>query len=205
MAGTAAMLRLSQRICNSDIQPFDELIQSVAGEMERIFHDGTPSGIDTFVSQYGGVVQYQRDANKGILTKKLEFDSLDDQDLLIVDTGVARSTANMVALVRMQMERDPVSTAQVFDAINESVARILTGNTIIKDNLLEEIHVNPKISISLDPSVEVARISGIFGCLTSQDRPSCALGQRSWLCGKAYWSRRRWISTTTNSRGQITH
>jgi len=74
-----------------------EEIFHIAYEAERFVH-GTPSGIDPTVSTYGGVILFRKD--KGFSPIKVEGDI----PLVVGDTGIERSTGEMVAGVRERKE-----------------------------------------------------------------------------------------------------
>jgi mevalonate kinase len=77
----------------------DEIFQ-VAFEAEKIVH-GTPLGVDSIISTYGGVIRYC----KGEKIEKLDIDV--DLPLVIGDTKVERSTGEMVAHVNDLRRRYP--------------------------------------------------------------------------------------------------
>jgi len=75
-----------------------EEIFRVAYEAERFVH-GTPSGIDPTVSTYGGVILFRKDM--GFNPIRVEGDI----PFVVGDTGIERSTGEMVAKVRERKER----------------------------------------------------------------------------------------------------
>jgi len=85
-----------------------------AYDAERLIH-GTPSGIDPAISTYGGVLQYVRDRGTTHLNVGL------DLQLVIGNTGVARSTGKLVGMVRELREKH----SSVFDPILEASERIV--------------------------------------------------------------------------------
>ena len=77
-----------------------EEIFRISYEAERFVH-GTPSGIDPTISTYGGVLLYRKD--KGFTQIKVRGEI----PLVIGDTGVKRSTGDIVAKVRERTKQYP--------------------------------------------------------------------------------------------------
>lgn len=97
VALSAAVMQLS----GSYATPLHEL----ANQIESTFHDN-PSGIDTFVSQNGGLVEFQR-AESSFVTKNVEIcDNVKGVVVQIVNTNVTRSTKSMVGKVRRAHEKN---------------------------------------------------------------------------------------------------
>jgi len=71
-----------------------------AYEAERFVH-GTPSGIDPTISTYGGVLLFHKDRGPTPLNVK------EDISLVVGNTGIERSTGEMVSGVRQRRERYP--------------------------------------------------------------------------------------------------
>ncbi len=83
-----------------DLKMPKEKIYSIALEAERFIH-GTPSGIDPAISTYGGAILFQK--SKGIMPLKADI----DLPLVVGDTGIKRSTGDMVAELRRRRARYP--------------------------------------------------------------------------------------------------
>jgi len=83
-----------------DLELSKEEIFHISYEAERFVH-GTPSGIDPTISTYGGVLLYQRD--KGFSQVKVKG----ELPLVIGDTGVKRSTGELVAIVHKRTKHYP--------------------------------------------------------------------------------------------------
>ena len=83
-----------------DLELSKEEIFRISYEAERYVH-GTPSGIDPTISTYGGVLLYRRDKGFSQIKVKGEI------PLVIGDTGVKRSTGDIVARVREISEQYP--------------------------------------------------------------------------------------------------
>ncbi|XP_011214340.1 uncharacterized protein LOC105233868 [Bactrocera dorsalis] len=91
------------------------LISQWAFESERIMH-GTPSGVDNTVVTYGGMLRF---------VKGQGFQSLNIQrplNIMLVDSRVNRSTADIVAKVRHLWETFPKVIDSIWDACEEIVA-----------------------------------------------------------------------------------
>ncbi|XP_054738460.1 uncharacterized protein LOC129244699 [Anastrepha obliqua] len=91
------------------------LISQWAFESERIMH-GTPSGVDNTVVTYGGMLRF---------VKGQGFQSLNIQrplNIMLVDSRVNRSTADIVAKVRHLWEAFPKVVDSIWDACEEIVS-----------------------------------------------------------------------------------
>ena len=82
-------------------------INALAFEAECVFH-GTPSGIDNTVVTVGGLVLFRREPNTRAVS--IEHHTLSDAAaarlrLLLVNTGVPRSTKVLVERVRSLVDR----------------------------------------------------------------------------------------------------
>ncbi|XP_037947011.1 mevalonate kinase [Teleopsis dalmanni] len=91
------------------------LISHWAFESERVMH-GTPSGVDNTVCTYGGMLRF---------TKGQGFQPLKIQrplNILLVDSRVNRSTADIVANVRHLYETFPKVLDSIWSACEELVA-----------------------------------------------------------------------------------
>jgi len=96
-----------------------EEIFQVAYEAERLVH-GTPSGIDPTISTYGGTILFQRD--EGFTPIEVEGDI----PLVVGNTGIERSTGDLVALVRDKRRRYPTIVEPVIKSGGE-IARRAVG------------------------------------------------------------------------------
>jgi len=97
-AVAAAVAAAVSRLLNVDLSR--EEVFNIAYEAERFVH-GTPSGIDPAISTHGGVLLFRKDGGFTPLDVK------DDMPLVIGDTGIERSTGELVAMVRERRERYP--------------------------------------------------------------------------------------------------
>ena len=83
-----------------DLELSKEEIFRISYEAERFVH-GTPSGVDPTVSTYGGVLLYHK--NKGFS----QIEVKGEIPLVIGDTGVKRSTGDLVATVHKISKEHP--------------------------------------------------------------------------------------------------
>lgn len=83
-----------------DVELSREEVYGIAYEAECFVH-GTPSGIDPAISTHGGVLLFRKDKGFTHLNVK------EDMPLVIGDTGVERSTGELVAMVSKRRERYP--------------------------------------------------------------------------------------------------
>lgn len=92
-AATAVSNLLSANLSKEDVF-------RIAYEAERSVH-GTPSGIDPAISTYGKVLLFRKDEGFTPLDVK------EDIPLVVGDTGIKRSTGELVAMVRERKDRYP--------------------------------------------------------------------------------------------------
>ena len=142
-----------------------ELVSSIAYEAEKIVH-GKPSGIDNTISTYGGAILYER--KRGFTRIRA---NLRGAKLVLADTGIPRSTRDMVRMVRELKARywtilDPVYTSAGRLAVEAAKALELgdlatLGELMnINHGLLSAIGVS---RIELEQLVYAARDSGALG------------------------------------------
>ncbi|XP_017469767.1 PREDICTED: mevalonate kinase [Rhagoletis zephyria] len=94
------------------------LISQWAFEAERIMH-GTPSGVDNTVVTYGGMLRF---------VKGQGFQSINIQrplNIMLVDSRISRSTADIVAKVRHLWETFPKVVDSIWDACEEIVTNAI--------------------------------------------------------------------------------
>ncbi len=125
--------------------------------IERLFH-GNPSGVDHTVSAMGGGVQYRR-------SQPIEALSLPPLTLVVMDTGVAGSTAELVAGVAALP--DCATRLAQIGVLTEAVAAALHGPPEPLGALLtQNHHLLRGIGVStprLDALVEAALSAGAYG------------------------------------------
>jgi mevalonate kinase len=110
VASAAALSQLLKGVVD-----LDEVFQA-SFNAEKLVH-GNPSGVDPAISTYGGVIRYRRGEDVQRLNVKM------DLPLVIGDTGVERSTGEMVAHVGQLKRRYPKLLGSVIKAAGEIVAR----------------------------------------------------------------------------------
>lgn len=110
-SSAALSVALARLVLGPDADPEEAVAASMAGE--RVFH-GTPSGIDSEVSARGGVLQYARGhaAEPVALRRGLH--------LVVIPSGVPRSTAEQVAKVARKLERWPTLAGPVVRTLGET-------------------------------------------------------------------------------------
>jgi len=141
----------------------DDIFQA-ALEAERFVH-GTPSGIDPAIATYGGVLLYYK--GKGHTYLKVEG----DLPLVVGDTGMERSTGEMVVQVRKMREKYPTILNPVIkaggkialsavEALKEGDLNTLGELMNINHALLSAVGVSNE---PLDRLVHAARRAGALG------------------------------------------
>ncbi|EDV37343.1 uncharacterized protein Dana_GF11467 [Drosophila ananassae] len=174
------------------------LISTWAYESERVNH-GTPSGLDNTVCTYGGMLRY---------VKGQGFQSLRIQkplNILLVDSRVSRSTADIVAKVRHLAEGFPQLIEAIWQACEELVTAAVPlyesfGNAQddsakfeklerlfqINNDLLKAIGVShPK----LEQIFTIAFKRGFFSKLTGAGAGGyvIVLLPENYECNEVYW------------------
>ncbi|MFX0074751.1 MAG: mevalonate kinase [Candidatus Hermodarchaeota archaeon] len=147
----------------------DEKINEAAYEGEKAYH-GTPSGIDNTVSTYGGLIWFEKNLNGG--KNKIEMVKSGKKiPLVIANTGITASTAEVVADVRRLKEANPLRFEKILNdyhnlAIDAKVALLegdmkTIGKLMTKNhNLLQQIMVSGEVN---DTLVTLALKKGALG------------------------------------------
>ncbi len=182
----AAGLGSSAAICVATAAALNELFEgglsreeicNLALEGEKIVH-GLPSGIDNSVSTYGGVLRYER--GRGHERYELEGEI----PLILGNTGVRRSTRQMVERVRGLLELEGEAVEEVIDLLSrisiQGLDRLLRGDLRrmgalmnISHGLLSSLGVS---SPELDLLVHASRRAGALGAkLTGAGGGGCML------------------------------
>jgi mevalonate kinase len=163
LGSSAALTVALARLVLGQDAPIETVVDaSMAGE--RIFH-GEPSGIDSEVAARGGVVRFVRGerAEPIPLGRSLR--------LVVVPSGIGRSTAIQVAKVRAKLERMPRLARPVVELLGVAVG---LGIAAIQANDLEQLGeifstahelltVLDVSSPELDALCSLARSSGALG------------------------------------------
>jgi mevalonate kinase len=123
-----------------------ELIASWAFIGEKVMH-GNPSGIDNVVCTFGSIIKFRK-AKEGQGPVLEHLPGTAQLNILLVDSGVRRDTAGMVAKASKRLESYPQivrSTLDAMDGIAVTAADILTqlgelgaeiGDTLEQQNFL---------------------------------------------------------------------
>ena len=156
-------------------------IFQLAYEAERFVH-GTPSGIDPAISTYGGALLFRGD--KGFEPLQVEADI----PLVIGNTGMQRSTGELVALVRKRRDRYPTIIEPVIKAGGEITQKAVEalqredfatlGELMnINQALLSAVGVSSEV---LERLIQAARDAGAFGAkLTGGGGGGCMIALAS--------------------------
>jgi len=170
-----------------DLELSKEEIFQLAYEAERSVH-GTPSGIDPAISTYGGALLFQR--GKGFTPLHVEADI----PLVVGNTGVERSTGELVASVHKRREQYPSAMDWIVRAGGKTalnaVEALKTGDLVAVGELMNINHaLLCAIGVShesLEKLVHAARDAGACGAkLTGGGGGGCmiALADASKLDG----------------------
>ena len=152
-------------------------ICSVAHEAEKVVH-GQPSGIDTSISTYGGVIAFRRD--EGFVPLKTHTRI----SIIIGNTKIERSTGDLVRHVRKLRELYPNVINPLIHAIGHvsvmAAEALRKGNLSQLGNLMNINHgLLVAIGVSnenLDRLVAVAREAGALGAkLTGAGGGGCMI------------------------------
>ncbi|MFW9937635.1 MAG: mevalonate kinase [Candidatus Thorarchaeota archaeon] len=147
----------------------DEKINEAAYEGEKAYH-GTPSGIDNTASTYGGLIWFVKNLQGG----KNTMDLLQSQKripLVIANSGITASTAEVVADVRRLKEKNPDKFKKIFNEYiklaNKAKNALIKGDIIITGDLMNQNHkLLQAITVSgeiNDELVKIALLSGAIG------------------------------------------
>ncbi len=148
------------------VKPSVELVLRAAYEAEKVVH-GNPSGIDNTVSALGGFIVYRR----GEKPRRLENIELRDTRLLIIDTGVPRSTKTAVErfskrLVELRdLGRELLSLMdrivdRAIEALQEGSATRFGLLLDLSHGLLNSMGVSHE---SLEEAIHISRREGAYG------------------------------------------
>ena len=147
----------------------DHKVNEAAYEGEKGYH-GTPSGIDNTAATFGGIVWFQRNLSGGpptIETIKLKAPT----EIVIANTGITASTAEVVADVRRMKEEKPRWFEQILEdyrkLVYEGRKALEALNLRRVGELMNENHkLLIEIGVSCDELEElvgVARQAGAWG------------------------------------------
>lgn len=155
-------LRLNDKHPRKDT-PDANFIDSWSLMGEKCFH-GNPSGIDNAVATHGGAVLYQRmkgPGNPSVRTSVRNFSAL---RLLLTNTKVPRSTAELVGGVAQLNSRFPKTSESILEAMDHlanEAYQLLVQPFFDKNELLLLININHGLLVALGvshPSLEKIKI-----------------------------------------------
>ena len=161
----------------------DERINEAAFEGEKAYH-GTPSGIDNTASTYGGLIWFVKNLSVGKNTIDL-LQSPRKMLIVIANSGITASTAEVVADVRRLREESPERFQKIFsdygklaEAAKKALLEgdIATIGSLMNQNheLLQQITVSGEVD---DELVELALENGAIGAkLTGTGRGGLVIG-----------------------------
>jgi mevalonate kinase len=161
----------------------DEKINEAAFEGEKAYH-GTPSGIDNTASTYGGMIWFVKNLGTGRNTIDL-LQSPRKMLIVLANSGITASTAEVVADVRRLREKNPEKIEKVFGEygkLAESARKaLLEGDIAVIGSLMNQNHkLLQQITVSgevNDELVELALENGAVGAkLTGTGRGGLVIG-----------------------------
>ncbi|MFW9946577.1 MAG: mevalonate kinase [Candidatus Odinarchaeota archaeon] len=147
----------------------DEKVNEAAYAGEMAYH-GTPSGIDNTASTYGGLIWFVKNVSGGNNTID-RLKSAEKMHLIIANTGITSSTAEVIADVRKLREENPQKFNNIFneyERIAKDAKNALTkGDTDTVGKLMNQNHkLLQLISVSAeinDKIVDTALNNGAIG------------------------------------------
>ncbi|KAL4223653.1 hypothetical protein ACF0H5_017121 [Mactra antiquata] len=180
----ATALLLNQNMISDELTVEDrKLIESWSFQGERIIH-GNPSGIDNAVATYGGAIRFQSG-------EILPLQNIPKLRILLVSTGVPRSTKTLVANVRDKYNRLHNIMTPVLEAMasltvecEKLFVKMSSGDESCTLNFtaLEEMidmnqHLLQTIGVShpeLDKICDITKKYGLHSKLTGAGGGGCA-------------------------------
>lgn len=135
-----------------------EKISQWAFDSEVIMHE-KPSGIDNTICTYGQLIRFVRGQTPELINMNGRI------DILLVDTGVSRSTSHVVAKVANFKNKYPNLANSIFDAIGylvDDVVNILRSTRM--DNKFQELSLLVSVNNNLLRSLDVShpRLENLF-------------------------------------------
>nr|CDS27076.1 Mevalonate galactokinase [Hymenolepis microstoma] len=187
----AFFLYLGGELVDSALSASDRLrVQSFAHELEKFMHN-SPSGIDTAISVSGGLLKFHRFDDKFNLREIEVFNPECLPNLIVINTGIPRSTATVVESVRAFRQEK----SGIFDSVFESVQSICEVGTktlsnpldntslVILSSLFSSNHRELcRLGVSnalLDEIVRRMEVLGFGAKLTGAGRGGCVIAIKS--------------------------
>ncbi len=121
-SSAALCVALARLALGPDAELDDVVAASLAGE--RVFH-GNPSGIDSEVAARGGVIGFRRQIDSAGQIEPVEL--AQPLHLVILPSGVARQTADLVGRVRQRRDRLPTILDPLLDSLGAVARRARTA------------------------------------------------------------------------------
>jgi mevalonate kinase len=115
-----------------------EAVNRWAFVCETFLH-GTPSGMDNTVATFGGFLSY-RNGNK----ETFQIHSSATLRLIVVDSGIPRSTQKMVSLVRQRYERFPEIVSPILSSMDEIAIRFVqsaAASDLVSDSFSQQLAI----------------------------------------------------------------
>ncbi len=137
------------------VEPMPELVKELSMEAEKIVH-GKPSGIDTAISLHGSFIYYLGPHDIRPLNARWN----EEYTLLVIGTGITRSTGLVVKKVLERYERFPNIMNKIYEAASEISA---TAKTLMIngewDRVGELMNINHGLLVSIGVAIpETERI-----------------------------------------------
>ncbi|UJG39633.1 MAG: mevalonate kinase [Candidatus Heimdallarchaeum aukensis] len=175
-AVSVSLAMLGTKISNKKLTL--EEINKIAFQAEKIQH-GTPSGIDNFISTFGGGVYYLKKSLERIDISKISF------KIVIINTKVTRNTKDLVLAVKKRYEKNKEYTKEILNEIKTITEQ---AKTAIEKGMTEKIgELMNQNQVALDKlgvghkkiteTVNILRSEGAIGAkLTGAGGGGCVLG-----------------------------
>jgi len=158
-----------------------------AFKVERVFH-GTPSGIDHTVSMLGGALRYWRTESG----PQFEAVDLPPLPIVVIDSGIAGNTAEMVAQVAAKQpaaHRDLAEMANLLDGTLPALKKgdwVAVGHAWLENHrLLQAVGVSTPlldrlVRLAVDAGATGAKLAGAGGggvVIALAPEPEAVIGQ----------------------------
>lgn len=151
----------------------EDEINMAGYEGEKGYH-GTPSGIDNTAATFGGLLQYQRDANGGAPVFH-KFALSEPIRIVYASTGITASTTKVVNDVRDKRESDPAwfdaLLQQYITLVGSAETALLQSDMKALGDCMNQNHaLLQELTVScpeLDDLVDAARHAGAIGAKMS--------------------------------------
>ncbi|GEQ71132.1 hypothetical protein JCM33374_g4813 [Metschnikowia sp. JCM 33374] len=155
-------LQLNEHVLRKDT-PAADFIDEWSFMGEKCFH-GNPSGIDNAVATHGGAVMYQRMSDPSTPSVRTGIRNFAALKLLLINTKVPRSTADLVGNVARLNSKHSKATSAILDAMSHVATdayHLMMLPELDKTSLRELVDINHGLLVALGvshPSLEEVRI-----------------------------------------------